>query len=82
MNILLLAWRYLWGRRLRAALTILAIVFGVMVMFGMQGVIPAVRASFDANLTVAAHEVDLILTRNGNRFPQTVATKVAAIPGV
>lgn len=84
MNIqLLLAWRYLGTRRLRAALTALAIVFGVMIMFGMQGVIPAVRASFDANLTVAAHNVDLILTRqDGGLFPEAVAETVAANPGV
>ena len=80
---LLLAWRYLWGRRLRAALTALAIVFGVMIMFGMQGVIPAVRASFDANLAVSAHGVDLIVTRaDGGLFPQPVADEVAATPGV
>lgn len=80
---LTLAWRYLWGRRLRAGLTVLAIVFGVMIMFGMQGVIPAVRASFDANLAVAAHSVDLIVTRtDGGRFPQSVADQVAVAPGV
>jgi len=80
---LLLARRYLWGRRLRAALTALAVVFGVMIMFGMQGVIPAVRASFDANLAGAAHGVDLILTREGGAlFPQTAAAQVAAEPGV
>jgi putative ABC transport system permease protein len=84
MNIqLTLAARYLWGRRLRAVLTTLAIVFGVMIMFGMQGVIPAVRASFDANMTVSAHGVDLIVTREGGAlFPQTVAEQVAAQPGV
>jgi putative ABC transport system permease protein len=84
MNIqLLLAWRYLSGRRLRAALTTLAIVFGVMIMFGMQGIIPAVRASFDANLTTAAHGVDLIVTRtDGRLFPQALAETVAATPGV
>jgi putative ABC transport system permease protein len=80
---LLLAWRYLWGRRLRAALTVLAVVFGVMIMFGMQGVIPAVRASFGANLAVSAHGVDLIVTStDGGLFPQDVAERVGAAPGV
>jgi len=80
---LLLAQRYLWGRRLRSALTMLAIVFGVMIMFGMQGVIPAVRASFTGNLELAAHGVDLIVTRSdGQLFPQTVADSVATTPGV
>lgn len=84
MNIqLTLAWRYLWGRRLRAALTALAIIFGVMIMFGMQGVIPAVRASFDANLAVSAHGVDLVLAReDGGLFPQRLAEDVGATPGV
>jgi putative ABC transport system permease protein len=80
---LLLARRYLLGRRLRTALTTLAVVFGVMIMFGMQGVIPAVRASFDANLAVAAHGVDLIVTRpDGALFPQAVAEDIGATPGV
>lgn len=80
---LLLAWRYLSGRLLRTALTTLAVVFGVMIMFGMQGVIPAVRASFDANLAVAAHGVDLIVTRpDGSLFTQATADDVAATPGV
>lgn len=80
---LLLAWRYLWGRRLRATLTTLAVVLGVMIMFGMQGVIPAVRASFDAGLAVAVHGVDLIVTRrDGGLFPEAVARDVADTPGV
>jgi putative ABC transport system permease protein len=80
---LLLAWRYLSERRLRTALTTLAVVFGVMIMFGMQGVIPAVRESFDENLTVAAHGVDLILTREGGAlFPEETAVQVGGHPGV
>ena len=33
-----LAWRYMSGRGLRSALTTLAVVFGVMLIFGLNGV--------------------------------------------
>ena len=33
-----LATRYLWGRKLRTFLTTIAIIFGVLVIFGMVGV--------------------------------------------
>ena len=35
-----LAAKYLWGRKLRAFLTTLAIVIGVMVIFGMGTILP------------------------------------------
>ena len=42
MNLqLTLAARYLWGRKLRTALTTLAIVFGTLVIFGMNTILPA-----------------------------------------
>jgi putative ABC transport system permease protein len=80
---LLLAWRYLHVRWLRTGLTTLAITLGVMILFGMQGIIPAVRASFQQNLQESAHTVDLIVSRsNGGFFPETVQSQVRQIPGV
>jgi putative ABC transport system permease protein len=83
MMMLQIAWRYLWGRRLRSALTTLAIVFGIMIVFGLNGIIPAVRSAFDANMTLAIHEVDLILLRSdGASFPTALADELRATPGV
>jgi len=57
-----LALRYLAGRRLRTSLTTLAIVFGVMIIFGMNGLIPAIMDAYRHNLMVAANQVDLTIT--------------------
>ena len=35
-----LAWRYLMGRKLRTFLTTLAVVFGVMVLLGVNMILP------------------------------------------
>jgi putative ABC transport system permease protein len=84
MNIqLTLAARYLWGRKLRSILTTLAIVFGVMIIFGMNGIVPAIQAAFGENMTLAAHTVDLVLTHEtGGSFDAAQAEVVAGIPGV
>ncbi len=84
MNIqLTLAARYLWGRKLRTVLTTLAIVFGVMIIFGMNGMVPAIRAAFGENMALSAHTVDLVLTHEtGGTFPAQRAQIVAGIPGV
>jgi putative ABC transport system permease protein len=80
---LTLAWRYLWGRRLRSGLTLLAIVLAVMITVAMQGILPAVKSSFDENLTAAVHEVDLVLRHaSGETFAQELAARVDETPGV
>jgi putative ABC transport system permease protein len=57
-----LALRYLWTRRLRTVLTTLAIVFGVMIIFGMNGLAPAILDGYRQNLMVATSQVDLTIT--------------------
>ena len=57
-----LAIRYLKGRKLRTALTTLSIVFGVMIVFGMNGLIPALSAAFDESMNESVHQVDILLT--------------------
>jgi putative ABC transport system permease protein len=80
---LTLATRYLWGRKLRTVLTTLAIVFGVMIIFGMNGMVPAIQAAFGENMTMSAHSVDLVLTHEtGGTFPAERAEIVASTPGV
>jgi putative ABC transport system permease protein len=51
MNLqLTLAARYLAGRKLRTALTTLAIIFGVLLIFGMNTVLPTMIAALQANV--------------------------------
>lgn len=57
-----LAFRYLMGRKYRTVLTTLSIVFGVMIIFGMNGLIPAIEAAFDESVTSSIHQLDLILS--------------------
>jgi putative ABC transport system permease protein len=57
-----LALRYLWARKLRTVLTTLAIVFGVTIIFGMNGLAPAILDSYRQNLMVATNQVDLTIT--------------------
>src|SRR3990172_2551242 len=78
-----LALRYLAGRKLRTALTTLAIVLGVLVLFGMNSMLPAVMNAFQANVKAAIDEVDATVTlRTSEPFAETEAARVAAIEGV
>ncbi|MFN8502383.1 FtsX-like permease family protein [Kouleothrix sp.] len=80
---LTLAMRYLWGRKLRTALTTLAIVFGTMVIFGMNILLPTMLAAFQANVLAAAGQVDVTVTeKNGEAFGREVLGRVRAVPGV
>lgn len=78
-----LALRYLSGRKLRTALTTLAIVFGVLVLFGMNTMLPAVIDAFQANVKAAADEVDATITlKTSEPFDSAESSRVAAIEGV
>ncbi len=80
---LTLALRYLQGRKLRTTLTTLAIVFGVLVIFGMNSVLPVFIQAFKANTLAAQNQVDAtIVSQIDEAFPQSVAAKVAAVDGV
>jgi len=78
-----LALRYLNGRKLRALLTTLAIVFGVLVVFGMNTITPAMMRSFQANVLAASGQVDASISlKTGDVFPVAELARVAAVPGV
>ncbi len=80
---LTLALRYLNGRKLRTSLTTLAIVFGVLLIFGMNTVMPAFIGAFQANALAMAGQVDATITsKSGEAFPESVAETVAAVAGV
>ncbi len=84
MNLqLTLAWRYLNGRKLRTFLTTLAVVFGVMVIFGMNIILPTMLQAFQANIMAAGGMVDVTIThQSGSGFPANVAHKLDGIAGI
>ncbi len=69
-----LAGRYLWGRKLRTFLTTLAIVFGTLVIFGMDIILPTMMQSFQSNLLAASGQVDVTITlKSGEAFSRKTA---------
>jgi len=78
-----LAKRYLSGRKLRTLLTTLAVIFGVVVIFGMNIILPTMIEAFQANVTAASGEIDLTLThRSGGAFSKDVINRLDAIEGI
>jgi putative ABC transport system permease protein len=80
---LTLAARYLAGRKLRTALTTLAIIFGVFLIFGMNTVLPTMIAALQANVQGAEGNVDFTITNaSGEPFPADVSAKLQNLDGV
>ncbi|HUN22018.1 MAG TPA: ABC transporter permease [Anaerolineales bacterium] len=84
MNTLLtLATRYLMGRKLRTALTTLAVMFGVLVLFGMNIILPTMITALQANVQGASGLVDFSISQvSGEPFSQDILAKVQAVAGV
>ena len=84
MNIqLTLATRYLLGRKLRTLLTTIAIIFGVLLIFGMNTVLPTMVAALQANVQGAEGNVDFsIASAAGGSFDPAVAEKLRDLDGV
>jgi putative ABC transport system permease protein len=79
----LLAFRYLTGRKTRFVLTTLAIVFGVMVLFGMNSMLPGVMNGFRHTMISAAGTVDITVSSSSNNtFDQGVFSTIAAVDGI
>ena len=75
--------RYLWGRKLRTVLTTLAIVFGTLLIFGMNTMLPTMVKAFQSNILAASGQVDVTITHNtGEAFSSSVLTRVRGIAGV
>lgn len=80
---LTLSLRYLAGRRLRTTLTTLSIVFGILVIFGMNSIMPAFIKSFNANSMAMQGQVDVsIISKTNSAFSEDVLQTVRAVSGI
>ena len=78
-----LAYRYLSVRKLRTVLTTLAVVFGVLVLFGMNIILPSMLAALQANALAAEGQVDATITHaSGEPFDFQMLAKAKAVEGV
>ena len=84
MNLqLILAARYLGGRKLRTFLTTLAIVIGVMVIFGMGILLPTFTEAFNKSLLAASGQTDVMIThKTGESFSATTMSKIKTLNGI
>ena len=84
MNLqLTLAARYLSGRKLRTFLTTLAVVFGVLVIFGMNIIMPTMLTAVQANVQGASGVVDFSVTHiSGEPFSENVVDNLQGVEGV
>ncbi|UCG24595.1 MAG: ABC transporter permease, partial [Chloroflexota bacterium] len=81
--LLKLALRYLSERRARTMLTTLSIVVGVMLIFGLNGMVPALEDSLRQSTMTTANQVDLTVTSESRGvFDQALVEEVGRIPGV
>lgn len=79
----LLAYRYLTGRKTRMVLTTLAIAFGVMVLFGMNALLPGVMNAFRHTMISAAGKVDITISSSSNNtFDQNILDRVISVEGI
>lgn len=80
---LTLAVRYLSGRRLRTFLTTLAIVIGVMVIFGMGIYLPSFTDAFEKSLLSASGQTDVMIThKTGESFSASTLNKIRNMDGI
>ncbi len=78
-----LAARYLWGRKLRSFLTTLAIVIGVMVIFGMGILLPTMTDAFNKSMLAASGQADVMIThKTGESFSATTLNKIKTLDGI
>ena len=79
----LMGLRYLNGRRLRTALTTLAIVFGVALIFTINLVLPSAVNAFKQNISAISGADISVTSVSGESFaPDTVLPRIAAVAHV
>ena len=78
-----LATKYMRGRKLRTFLTTLAIVIGVMVIFGMGVLVPTMTEAFNRSLLAASGQTDVMIThKTGETFSATTLNKIKTLDGI
>lgn len=78
-----LALRYLLGRKLRSALTTLAVAFGVMIVFGLNGIGPALETALRQGVAASSLHLPLLVGREAHLpFDARVVQAVGDVPGV
>jgi len=78
-----LAARYLWGRKLRTFLTTLAIVMGVLVIFGMGILLPTMQGAFEQSVLSLSGQVDVTIShKTGEAFSASGLNKVKGVEGL
>ena len=78
-----LAAKYLWGRKLRAFLTTLAIVIGVMVIFAMGTILPTMIDALQRSVVSLSGQVDVTIThKTGEAFATSVLNRVKSVEGI
>lgn len=84
MNFLFtLALRYLLGRRQRTLLTTLAVTIGVMLIYGLNGMIPTLMGTLRQNLMVTANQSDFEITSQARGvFDAQAAEAASGVEGV
>jgi putative ABC transport system permease protein len=79
----IIAVRYLWERKLRTILTTLSVMFGVMIVFSLNAIIPALSDSFKRGMMATAYQVDLIITSESRgAFDEMVLKRVSSFKTV
>lgn len=78
-----LALRYLSGRKLRTFLTTLAIVIGVMVIFGTGMYMPSFMSAYQKSLLSASGQTDVMIThKTGQPFSVSVLNTIKRTEGI
>jgi putative ABC transport system permease protein len=78
-----LAWRYLRGRGLRSLLTSLAVALGVMLIFGLNSIMPTMLETFTRSMMSAAGKIDLTVSSSlAQPFAPVVLDHVARVDGI
>src|SRR5688572_11852672 len=86
-----IALRYLWARRMRTALSALAIVLGVMMISGTYVLTDTVDRNFDdifeesnAGIDAVVTSTETVSTDSGGvpPFPESLLSKVQSVDGV
>jgi putative ABC transport system permease protein len=78
-----LAARYLSGRKLRTFLTTIAVTFGVLVLFGMNIVLPSMLEALQVNALAGEGQVDVTITHvSGGAFDSAALARASVVDGV